>query len=109
MEDNKLKLEEAQAKLIYETKMARMLHAIGFNNRDRSNPWSYSAYRNYSVYSEPVKEWEQLVEEGLAEKFESNREVVYRVSKKGFQEIANYTQMNISITLEFEPDRSIPR
>lgn len=87
--------------------MNRMLHAIGYDNTGDRSPWVYEAYRNYSIYGERVNEWETLVANGYAERNEQphKKEVVYRVTKKGFQAIANHTKKNIRIELEFEPEQ----
>ena len=83
--------------------LERMKHALGMDNKSNDGH-VYHAYRNYSAYDEPHTVWEELVSLGLAERNRYDGRFVYRVSRKGMQEVANATGLNIRYTLEFEPN-----
>ena len=82
--------------------LERMKHALGMDNKFNDG-YVYHAYRNYSVYDEPHTVWEELVSLGFAERNRYDGRFVYHVSRKGMQEVANATGLNIRYTLEFEP------
>lgn len=96
---------EETNKLITDHMMARMVHAIGLDNGKCYNH-VYEAYRNYSCYNEPVEEWELLVVGGYAERRDHNdREIIYHLTKKGFQAVADAKGLLIRYTMEFEPNK----
>ncbi len=63
----------------------------------------YQAYRRTSYYDEPVPEWEDLVNEGYADRYTNGREYIYKVTDKGMQEVADETGLLIRYTIEIEP------
>lgn len=100
---------EERNKLITDRMMARMVHAIGLDNK-KPKDGCYEAYRNYSCYNEPVEEWELLMVGGYAERRDRNeREVIYHLTKKGFQAVADAKCLLIRYTMEFEPNKNIIR
>lgn len=85
-----------------EEQLERMKHALGMDNKSNDG-YVYHAYRNYSVYNEPHTVWEELCLLDLAERNRYDGDFVYRVSRKGMQEVANATGLIIRYTIEFEP------
>lgn len=85
-----------------EQMMAKMVHAIGLDQKEPENN-VYTAYRRSSFYYEPDEVWESLVAEGYARLVKrSEREYIYVVTEKGFQAIADAKRIMIRYTLEFD-------
>ena len=64
----------------------------------------FEAYRRCSLYDEPVRDWENLIEKGFAKRAACG-EYFYVVTESGMQAVANATGLMIRYTLEFEPLR----
>ena len=87
-----------------ESELSRLKHALGMDNKDADNG-VFEAYRRCSLYDEPVKEWESLVEKGFAKRSACG-EFWYVVTESGMQAVANATGLMIRYTLEYEPKSS---
>ena len=85
-----------------EEQLNRMKHALGMGNKEPEHG-VYHAYRRTSYYDEPVPEWEDLVNEGYADRYTNGREYIYKVTDKGMQEVADETGLLIRYTIEIEP------
>ena len=84
-----------------ESELSRLKHALGMDNKDAKNG-VFEAYRRCSLYDEPVKEWENLVEKGFAKRSACG-EFWYVVTESGMQAVANATGLTIRYTSEYEP------
>ena len=89
--------------VLTESELKRLKHALGMDNKDAENG-VFEAYRRCSIYDEPVKEWESLVEKGLAKRSACG-EFWYVVTESGMKAVANATGLMIRYTLEYEPNK----
>jgi hypothetical protein len=83
--------------------LARMKHALGFNNKDAKDG-VFEAYRRCSCYDEVHETWEGLVAKGYA-KHSPCGVGWYVVTESGMQAVANATGLIIRFELEFEPKK----
>lgn len=84
--------------------LKRMCHAIGLDNKEPNNG-VYEAYRNGSLYATPVEEWEEIVKGGYAVRVTRGKDILYHLTHKGFQKIADVKQLMILYEYEYEPKK----
>ena len=78
-----------------------MGHAIGLDNGKifrRDVAKIFKPFRNRFIASEPIQDWEALVENGYAEKREGDTTIQYSVTPNGIQWLVNYSRINICLT-----------
>ncbi len=69
-------------------------HTIGFDRR-KVKRGKYIAWRNYYVADREMKDWESLVEWGMAVRYERMDSICYCVTDKGFDLLASILEIKI--------------
>ncbi|MBS6168849.1 MAG: hypothetical protein KIC65_09585 [Firmicutes bacterium] len=65
-------------------KIELMCHALGIESRNfRKGQTRHVCYRNYFIVSKPDELWEDIVNDGYANKLIENNSIIYSVNKAG--------------------------
>lgn len=94
-------IDMIDTKMVTDEMIRKMAHAIGLDNKEPKDG-VFEAYRNYSVYGDPDKDWELLVVGGYADRIDVGRDVLYHLTDDGFRALAKRKGLLIIYTREYQ-------